>query len=54
MNYEIPMLVEILYYDFSHELVPESRSGGNDDLMLSHRLTSRLSVRPMSQSIDTS
>ena len=41
MNYEIPMLVEILYYDFSHELVPESWAGGfEDDPVQGHGLWS--------------
>ena len=36
-------------------LVHPRHVGGNDDLMLwHHQLTSRLSVRPMSQSTDTS
>ena len=41
MNYEIPMLVEILYYSFSHELVPESWAGGfEDDPVQGHGLWS--------------
>jgi len=31
MKEEIPMLVEDLYYHYSHELVPESWVGGLED-----------------------
>ncbi len=41
MKNEIPMLVEDLYYHYSHELVPESWIGGlEDNPVQGHRLWS--------------